>query len=161
MVGSSIIVRIIVLLLCFAVVADTRTSYRYGYRRHSQSCVDTAQYLSVMHISLSINSGTPKRTSTCRVPGILLLLSLAVKMRVGLAFLGLACGCCQGFCIAPSGARGWRRSGSSVTSRGGRRPRCCSSSTRMSVNDMIGADVESGGLFDPLGENARHASYYS
>lgn len=82
------------------------------------------------------------------------------------AFLGLIC-CCGGF-VVPSSVRGWRRnfgsrviadsstSSTSISSSSNRR--CSSKSSRrilkMSIQDMIGGDVESGGLFDPLGERS-------
>ncbi|CAN0125929.1 unnamed protein product [Ectocarpus fasciculatus] len=77
---------------------------------------------------------------------------------ITLMILGLIAGC-GGFAVPPTArrlrpnaARGcWRR-----PSRNGSRPATSSRSSsaariEMSIREMIGADVESGGLFDPLG----------
>lgn len=77
---------------------------------------------------------------------------------VALAFLSLVLGC-RCFSIPPA-ARRWRRRTLDSKSVAGNSI-CFSSKQRgialggvtvlMSVKDMIGADVESGGLFDPMG----------
>ncbi|CAN0086984.1 unnamed protein product, partial [Laminaria digitata] len=72
-----------------------------------------------------------------------------------LALLGLARGC-AGF-VVPSNARRWSGNAGVATvadtdlTRGvpPQRP-SAAGVVRMSVKDMIGADVETGGLFDPL-----------
>lgn len=76
-----------------------------------------------------------------------------------LALLGLA-RCCGGFVVS-SNARRWSgNAGVATTIADTDRPRGVPSQhrpgvVRMSVKDMIGADVETGGLFDPLGEILR------
>lgn len=75
-----------------------------------------------------------------------------------LALLGLA-RCCGGFVVS-SNARRWSGNVGVATIADADRPRGVPSQqrhgvVRMSVKDMIGADVETGGLFDPLGEVLR------
>lgn len=75
-----------------------------------------------------------------------------------LALLGLA-RYCGGFVVS-SNARRWSGSAGAATIADADRRRHVHSQqrpgvVRMSVKDMIGADVETGGLFDPLGERLR------
>lgn len=73
---------------------------------------------------------------------------------VGFVILGLVVSC-EGFALPPT-ARRWVPS----AGRGVLKGRKCRTGTgaaaaQMSIREMIGADVESGGLFDPLGERRR------
>lgn len=75
-----------------------------------------------------------------------------------LALLDLALRC-GGF-VVPNNARRWSGNAGVATVADSHRTRGVPSQqrpgvVRMSVKDMIGADVETGGLFDPLGKRLR------
>ncbi len=65
-------------------------------------------------------------------------------------------GSCAGFALPPTAWRRWMPNvaggGAVVRGRRGRHSSAATPLARMSIREMIGADVESGGLFDPLGE---------
>ena len=61
---------------------------------------------------------------------------------------------CAGFALPPT-ARRWMPiniGGGAVRRRSRHSAAASPLGTQMSIREMIGADVESGGLFDPLGE---------
>lgn len=74
---------------------------------------------------------------------------------------------CRGFAVPQAVARAWRRNGDSLNMNRsprdsnslsiGRRNCGNVSGMAMSIKEMIGADVESGGLFDPIGKGEAKA----